>query len=88
MEVSTYQRLMCSCSYDGRSNGRDAIEGCNAIYNDRPIQYYNDAWGWKKTNQTTRLLPTPCIDIVDIRDYKGTMSDHENSEPNKQGEED
>ena len=34
MEVSTYQRLMCSCSYDGRSNGRDAIEGCNKNYND------------------------------------------------------
>ena len=34
MEVSTYQRLMCSCSYDGRSNGRDAIKGCNKKYND------------------------------------------------------
>ena len=73
MEVSTYQRLMCSCSYDGRSNGRDAIEGCNAIYNDRPIQYLdNDG----------------CIDIVDIRDYKGTMSDHFAWNPNKKGEED
>ena len=34
MEVSTYQRLMCSCSYDGRSNGRNAIKGCNKIDND------------------------------------------------------
>ena len=71
MEVSTYQRLMCSCSYDGRSNGRDAIEGCNKNYNDYGGGIHGE-----------------CIDIVDIRDYKGTMSDHENSEPNKQGEED
>ena len=54
MEVSTYQRLMCSCSYDGRSNGHDAIEGCNKDYNDVPPI---EGGG-------------PCIDIVDIRDNK------------------
>ena len=56
MEVSTYQRLMCSCSYDGRSNGHDAIEGCNKKYNDEhdaPEEYNPE-----------------CIDIVDIRDNK------------------
>ena len=59
MEVSTYQRLMCSCSYDGRSNGRDAIEGCNKNHNG-------------KYNYTPSALSHygSCIDIVDIRDNK------------------
>ena len=67
MEVSTYQRLMCSCSYDGRSNGRDAIEGCNKKYNDA-----HDAPDKRYSAEHDASMPynPKCIDIVDIRDNK------------------